>query len=325
MKTFSAVVLLLGVCLFPLATSDSLNFVVLGDWGGQGSHPYYTEAEKDIADVMGKKAAEIGSQFTVALGDNFYTYGVKDVDDSRFQDTYENVFTADSLQSRWYVVCGNHDHYGNASAEVAYTQRSKRWYMPDFYYTETVKVPGTSMSVQFVFIDTVILSGLTDIAVRGLPPSGPRSPTQASQQWAWINDTLAASTADWIIVSGHYPVWSVAEHGPTKDLVQKLRPMLIRYNVSAYLCGHDHNLQHIQENEDQVSYFVIGAGHLTDPSESHKSDVPAGSLKFHYGLSDSNDSKGGFATMSVSETTMTLTFFDDKGNQLYSTSRPKIR
>ena len=78
-----------------------------------------------------------------------------------------------------------------------------------------------------------------------------------------------------------------------------------------------------------------------------QSDVPAGSLKFHYGLSDSNDSKGGFATISVSETTMTLTFFDDKGdkplnqqrlvmshnaptilctgNQLYSTSRPKIR
>ena len=48
----------------------------------------------------------------------------------------QNVFTADSLQSRWYVVCGNHDHYGNASAQVAYTALSKRWYMPDFYYTE---------------------------------------------------------------------------------------------------------------------------------------------------------------------------------------------
>ncbi len=48
----------------------------------------------------------------------------------------QNVYTADSLQSRWYVICGNHDHYGNASAEIAYTARSKRWYMPDFYYTE---------------------------------------------------------------------------------------------------------------------------------------------------------------------------------------------
>ena len=115
---------------------------------------------------MGKKAAEIGSQFTVALGDNFYHQGVKSVDDSRFKETYEVIFGSDltvsfisafpglksqciaaviclqdvfdeqSLQSRWYVVCGNHDHLGNASAQVAYTTHSKRWYMPDFYYTE---------------------------------------------------------------------------------------------------------------------------------------------------------------------------------------------
>ena len=48
----------------------------------------------------------------------------------------QDVFTDSSLQSRWYVVAGNHDHYGNASAEIAYTSRSKRWYMPDYYYTE---------------------------------------------------------------------------------------------------------------------------------------------------------------------------------------------
>ena len=48
----------------------------------------------------------------------------------------QNVFTAAALQSRWYVLCGNHDHYGNASAEVAYTKLSQRWYMPELYYTE---------------------------------------------------------------------------------------------------------------------------------------------------------------------------------------------
>ena len=41
---------------------------------------------------MGKKAAEIGSQFTVALGDNFYSFGVQNVDDPRFKETYE-VYT----------------------------------------------------------------------------------------------------------------------------------------------------------------------------------------------------------------------------------------
>ena len=37
-----------------------------------------------------------------------------------------------------------------------------------------------------------------------------------------------------------------------------------------YLCGHDHNLQHIKEANSFVDYFVVGAGHETDPSEAHK-------------------------------------------------------
>lgn len=67
----------------------ALNFTIMGDWGGQESSPYYTEAEKNIAEQMGKRASAIGSRFTVALGDNFYSHGVTDVDDPRFKETFE--------------------------------------------------------------------------------------------------------------------------------------------------------------------------------------------------------------------------------------------
>jgi tartrate-resistant acid phosphatase type 5 len=63
-------------------------------------------------------------------------------------------------------------------------------------------------------------------------------------------------------------VWSVAEHGPTDTLVHKLKPLLEKYNVTAYMCGHDHNLQHITDSG--VQYYVTGAGHLIDPSTAHK-------------------------------------------------------
>lgn len=43
----------------------------------------------ELAGVMGKKAAEINSQFTLALGDNFYDVGVRDVNDKRFKETFE--------------------------------------------------------------------------------------------------------------------------------------------------------------------------------------------------------------------------------------------
>ena len=69
--------------------ADALNFIVLGDWGGKPSYPYTTEAETSIAGVMGKVASEMNSQFTLALGDNFYDTGVKNVYDHRFNYTFE--------------------------------------------------------------------------------------------------------------------------------------------------------------------------------------------------------------------------------------------
>ena len=68
---------------------QTLNFLVLGDWGGQPDPPYTTEAETSIAAVMGSVAASENSQFTLALGDNFYDRGVKDVNDPRFNYTFE--------------------------------------------------------------------------------------------------------------------------------------------------------------------------------------------------------------------------------------------
>ena len=73
--------------------------------------------------------------------------------------------------------------------------------------------------------------------------SGPESIEDAEAQWDWLEATLRSSTAHYLIVGGHYPVWSIAEHGPTKCLVDRLRPLLQKYNVTAYINGHDHNLQ----------------------------------------------------------------------------------
>ena len=62
---------------------------MVGDWGGLPNPPYYTQGEKSVAAAMGVTAAKISSKFTIGLGDNFYFTGVKDVNDPRFQTTFE--------------------------------------------------------------------------------------------------------------------------------------------------------------------------------------------------------------------------------------------
>ena len=129
-------------------------------------------------------------------------------------------------------------------------------------------------------------------------PCAARTPEEIARARAherWLNKTLAGATHDWIIVAGHYPVWSVAEHGPTPQLVEELRPYLFNFGVALYLNGHDHNAQHVMEarpasqiwktcdysmpeGEVQVTNSPDGFDDLFSADVMHYVTVGAGSL-----------------------------------------------
>jgi tartrate-resistant acid phosphatase type 5 len=314
--------------------SGDLNFLIAGDWGGQDSKPYTTADEIDTAKIMGDVATTVKASMAWMLGDNFYSYGIpSNENDPRFKETFEDVFTAHSLADiPFWIVAGNHDWRGNVSAQVEYSHHSSRWTYPSYYYTQSWPVPGTSFTLQVVMIDTVELCGSSDdldwclengISATDcvIQPTGPEDVQVAASQWQWINHTLVTSTADFLIVAGHYPVWSIAEHGPTNCLVKELRPMLIDNTVNFFMNGHDHTFELIIEDEyPDLLYITTGGAHTCDSSTAHSGNVPKNSLKFH------GCDKGGFTRINIGTGGMYCEYYYGNGDKVqYTTKTYKSR
>jgi len=81
-----------------------ISFLAVGDWGRDGA---FHQAE--VAARMGETATALYADFVISVGDNFYEDGVASVDDPKWKTSFEDVYTAPSLQIPWYVALGNHD------------------------------------------------------------------------------------------------------------------------------------------------------------------------------------------------------------------------
>jgi len=233
--------------------NGQLHFASLGDWGFNG--PDQLAVAKQIGIHTGQS---FNSTFLLAIGDNFYDVGVANDTDPQWQTTYSQIYTAPSLNIPWYPILGNHDHAnGRGQGEVDFylNKRDSRWTMPYFWYTynyyfNSTTSPVQNVSVQFILIDTINLTGST----------GDDTGKIGEAQFAWLEGELNSSTTDWLIVVGHYPIWSAGEHGNNKYLNTRLRLMLQKYNADVYICGHDHTLQHLQDKVNTTQFIVSGNG-----------------------------------------------------------------
>lgn len=205
--------------------------------------------------------------------------------------------------------------------------KSKRWILPSYNYTIDVKTSQGAIDLaSILMIDTVLLCGNS-----GLDWELDKKPRfyslnekiRANMYLQSIEDELkriASTDVPYIFVAGHFPVWSIAEHGPTQCLLNKLRPLLHKYQVSVYFCGHDHNLQHLTNDylNHTVNYVLSGASNFVDNSTAHIKDVPENSLKFHW-ADTSLIVNGGFVLTKVNKDNMTITYYQSNGKELYQT------
>lgn len=276
-------------------------FVALGDWGRDG-----LKAQRDVADSMAAAADEIGSRFVISVGDNFYPCGVGAVDDPQWKSSFEDIYAAPSLQTPWYAALGNHDYRGVPHAQIAYSQVSPRWRMPSRYFT----VSGASVGIpqlDIFFLDTTPLLASYSEAFQQLR-RGRLWIEDAGQQVRWLRSVLTKSVASWKIVIGHHPIRSGGHHGDTPALVAAIKPLLELHGVQAYLCGHDHALQHIRDTG--VNYICTGAG------ASAGLVRPVEGMLFRGG-------RPGFAMFAFEDDELRLTFRDDRGRTAYTASMKK--
>ncbi len=204
--------------------SRPVRVVAIGDMGTGSAE------QGAVAETIRATHKKQPFDFGITLGDNYQDDGPAAPDDPRWQTYWSRLYP--SLGLTFYASLGNHD-WGNPdgpAASVVFAQRDPAYRLPAPYYTYTAG------PVQFFVINTPLLS---------------------EAQLAWLKGELAASTARWRVVYGHYQMYSVLR-GDNPTLIGKLLPILKEHRVHMYLCGHEHIFQHLKP-EGGVEFFVSGA------------------------------------------------------------------
>jgi hypothetical protein len=281
---------------------DALNFLAVGDWGRNGEFH-----QKDVAARMGEAAGQLGAEFILSLGDNFYPNGVASVHDYQFVRSFEKVYNAHSLMVDWYVVLGNHDYRGNAEAQIEYSNISRRWRMPARYYSFERELDDDSgEKALFVFIDT---SPFEKKYYNEFIYKAKVSTQDTTAQKIWLERVLSESKAKWKFVVGHHPLYSGGKRiKETGDVRSSFEDLFERHRVDAYFAGHEHDLQH--NVAKTVHHFISGAGSEVRPTGQSSFTRFAKSVQ-------------GFMCFSVTSNQLLVQTVDYRGNVIYKTTVQK--
>mmetsp|Transcript_893 Transcript_893/g.3291 ORF Transcript_893/g.3291 Transcript_893/m.3291 type:complete len:325 (-) Transcript_893:36-1010(-) len=306
------------------------------------------------AQRMIREARRRRAQFVLSVGDNFYSWGVESVRDPAFRAVFEDSFHSDADPAfdavPWFLALGNHDHRGNAAAQVEYAGRSGRWRMPAQYFRADLALWAQGPPLHLLVLDTTPLvcprvpaDASLEEAVYGHPECelfawgwearrlgelatwadyqrmADANAAAADAQLAWLEQELHALQAQddggWVLVVGHHAMESAsAVHGPIARFAVELRPLLERYGADAYFAGHDHIMQHVHAPGARLHHFVCGGGGFMTGAGALHQVVPRYPNLLHASTTF------GFFAASATQSQLDLEFISYRGEVVYNTT-----
>jgi hypothetical protein len=212
---------------------------------------------------------KLKSDSVVLLGDNFYPIGIN----KNHLINFNKLWSTNPYVNK-YMILGNHEYSG---PPVKLYLNSHYWTMPDYCYM-----------VQYEHCDIIMIDTMQLEPNWGLPEehittymNGPGVVTRDlvarstgvdtfkeihNYQLEHIKNCLSHNPKKPKIVCGHYHIESPGYYDTNKKLKSILMPLFKKYNVKAYVCGHEHLSEHRTiETKDYILQHFIAGGLETRP------------------------------------------------------------
>ncbi len=270
-----------------------VNLLSMGDWGTNGP------GQRTVALTMAKYVQQSGKTFDgmILVGDNFYMNLPGGVNDPVWQSAFETMYDPARLNFPFFAVLGNHDYQnGKDAVELQYAQvhPESRWKLPARWYR--LDIPKDKPLVTVLMLDS---------------DKDPLGVERWEQEKAWMESELSKPRGTWTICCAHHPLFSNGGHGDNTLLQEQWGPLLVKYKVDFYVCGHDHDLQHLQIPDWFTSFVLVGGGGADTKLMRHDDRGPMSRLTH------------GFGHFAFTADSATVRYINDRGIVMHEFVRQK--
>jgi len=280
-------------------------FYTIGDWGAFQQESI--KILKNVAYQMNKLNDYKNPLFIATLGDNFYDRGVKSIYDPMWNSSWKDIFInkyKNMQKIKWHVTLGNHDYYGgydSIEAQIKKTTIDNNWFLPNENYYFLNKETNS----YFIHIDTCKI--YPELYYETQLMIARRQINETLNYLEFVLERANRHNANWIVVFGHYHIFSNGYYKNYKIMEERLLPLLIKYNVDVYFCGHEHNFQVLEYK--RLKIIVNGAGSYNNAVSCYNNNLNVDTLY----VSSSN----GFTFHDITKNSFSINFMNTEGKIEY--------